>query len=110
MSDSEIFKIPKLKGSSNFDIWSVRLESILTKDSLIEYILADHTAASGSNEGTAVELAAKANKVTSLIKLSLEDGPLLQTRFIKNPYTLYTTLKNYIARKVLVVNLFYIKN
>ena len=50
MSDSEIFKMPKLKGSSNFDIWSIRLEAILTKDSLIEYILADYTAASGSNE------------------------------------------------------------
>jgi hypothetical protein len=46
MSDSEIFKIPKLKGSSNFDIWSLRLESILTKDNLINYILADYTTAS----------------------------------------------------------------
>jgi hypothetical protein len=94
MSDSEIFKIPKLKGSSNFDIWSLRLESILTKDNLIDYILADYTTASNYNETTSLELTNIANKVSSLVKLSLEDGPLLQTRFIKNPYTLYTTLKN----------------
>jgi hypothetical protein len=94
MSDSEIFKIPKLKGSSNFDIWSLRLESILTKDNLIDYILADYTTASNYNETSSLELTTTANKVSSLVKLSLEDGPLLQTRFIKNPYTLYTTLKN----------------
>jgi hypothetical protein len=77
MSDSEIFKIPKLKGSSNFDIWSLRLESILTKDNLIDYILADYTTASNYNETTSLELTNIANKVSSLVKLFLEDGPLL---------------------------------
>jgi hypothetical protein len=96
-----IFKIPKLKGSENYDIWSLRLESIIIEKGYYDYIIADYsssisyTEAINSNNNTkVVELEEIANKATALIKLSLEDGPLLQTRFIKNPYTLYTTLKN----------------
>ena len=37
MSDT-IFKIPKLKGSSNYDIWSIKIEALLTKEGYLEVI------------------------------------------------------------------------
>jgi hypothetical protein len=100
MADT-IFKIPKLKGSENFDIWSLRLESIIIREGTYDYILTDYTSAivykealESENTAKVTEIEQQASNVTAIIKLSLEDGPLLQTRFIKNPFTLYNTLKN----------------
>jgi hypothetical protein len=101
MADT-VFKIPKLKGSQNFDIWSLRIESIITKEGFLDFILEDYSSSEQYREQKAnlaeptklTELDVRASKVISLIRLSLEDSPLLQTRFIKNPYTLYNTLKN----------------
>jgi hypothetical protein len=100
MADT-IFKIPKLKGSENFDIWSLRLESIIIREGTYDYIIADYSSAlvykealESENTAKVTEIKQKASNITAIIKLSLEDGPLLQTRFIKNPFTLYNTLKN----------------
>lgn len=86
-----IFKVPKLKGSSNYDLQSIKLEAILIKEGLIDYINRDLTLLP-IEESSPLE--DKALKTTSLIKLSLEDGPLLQIRFISNPYILQDTIKN----------------
>ena len=40
------------------------------------------------------QLQEKASKANSFIRLALGDGPLLQTRFISNLYTIQNTLKN----------------
>ena len=90
MSDT-IFKIPKLKGSSNYDIWSIKIEALLTKEGYLEVIAHD---LSSLSEATRVLLQDKAIKATSFIKLALEDGPLLQVRYISNPYLLWQMLKN----------------
>ena len=85
------FKIPKLKGSSNYDIWAIRLEALLTKEGFLDVITTD------LNNYTEVErnnLAQKALQCSSYILLTLEDGPLLQVRYIKNPYLLWQNLKN----------------
>jgi hypothetical protein len=37
MADT-IFKIPKLKGSSNYDIWSIRVQAILVEKGYLEVI------------------------------------------------------------------------
>jgi hypothetical protein len=71
----ESIKLPKLKGSSNYDIWAIRIEAILVEKGLYNYI----------NNPSIDPLEEKALKATTLIKLALEDGPLLQTRFISNP-------------------------
>ena len=84
MSDT-IFKIPKLKGSSNYDIWSIKIEALLTKEGYLEVIAHD---LSSLSEGTRVLLQDKAIKATSFIKLALEDRPLLQVKYISNPYLL----------------------
>jgi hypothetical protein len=89
-----IFKIAKLKGSSNYDIWSIRIESILIKDNLDSYININYLDQIGI-EG----LEEQAKKATSLIKLSLEDSPLLQTKTIDNPYLLWDNLKTLYSSK-----------
>ena len=108
MADT-IFKIPKLKGSDNFDIWAIRIENILIKENFYNFILDDYTtpentesiileSQSANPNEERLDILSRtrisANKATSIIKLSLEDGPLLQTRFISNPYILWVTLKN----------------
>ena len=84
MADT-IFKIPKLKGSQNFDIQLLRLESIITKEGFLDFILEDYTSSKIYKQQKAnlvepaklIELDIRASKVISLIRLSLEDGPLL---------------------------------
>ena len=86
-----IFKIPKLKGSSNYNIQSIKIEALLTKESYLEVIA--HNLSSLS-KATRVLLQDKAIKATSFIKLALEDRPLLQVRYISNSYLLQQMLKN----------------
>jgi hypothetical protein len=83
-------KLPKLKGSANYDLWAIRLEAIIVEKGYLSYIL-NNPATIENNIET---LGENAYKATALIKLALEDGPLLQTRFISNPYILWNTLKN----------------
>lgn len=42
MADT-IFKIPKLKGSDNFDIQAIRIENILIKENFYNFILDNYT-------------------------------------------------------------------
>ncbi|XPS72906.1 hypothetical protein M3J07_005050 [Ascochyta lentis] len=83
-------KLPKLKGSANYSIWAIRMQAIIVEKGYLAYIL--------NNPATIVDnienLDENAYKATAIIKLALEDGPLLQTQFINNPYTLWNTLKN----------------
>ncbi|RYE03868.1 MAG: hypothetical protein EOP33_09415, partial [Rickettsiaceae bacterium] len=86
----DAIKLPKLKGSLNYDLWAIRIEAILVEKGYLGYIL--------SNPATTIDnidsIDENAYKATALIKLALEDGPLLQTRFISNPFILWNTLKN----------------
>ena len=80
-----IFKISKLKESSNYNIQSIKIEALLTKEGYLEVIV--HNLSSLS-KATRVLLQDKAIKATSFIKLALEDRPLLQVRYISNLYLL----------------------
>ena len=86
----DTFKIPKLKGSLNYDIQSIRIQAIRIDKGFTRYIAEDLAIYTNSIE----QLEEEALKTTAIIKLALEDGPLLQTRFITNPYTLWITLEN----------------
>ena len=77
----DAIKLPKLKGSLNYDIWAIRVEAIIVEKGYLRYIL-NNPATTSNNTETLEE---DAYKTTALIKLALEDGPLLQTRFISNP-------------------------
>jgi hypothetical protein len=91
MSDNSIFKVTKLKANSNYDIWSINTEALSTKDGLFNVITSDLNIWTEEERQIFNEIALKA---FSLIKLSLEDGPLMRGRFINNPYILWNKLKN----------------
>ena len=61
-----ILKIPKLKGSSNYDIQSIEIEALLTKEGYLEVIAYD---LSSLSEATRALLQDKAIKATSFIKI-----------------------------------------
>lgn len=86
----DAFKLPKLKGSLNYDIQSIRITALIIEKGYSNYIARDLAVIYNNIE----QLEEDALKTTALIKLALEDGPLLQTRFINNPYTLQITLEN----------------
>src|SRR3954471_17070427 len=83
----EQIKLPKLKGSYNYDIWAIRIEAILVEKGYYKYILNNPT----TNSNTLDE---NAYKAAALIKLALEDGPLLQTRYLNNPFLLWNSFKD----------------
>jgi hypothetical protein len=103
MSDS-LLRIPKLQGSNNWDIWSIRIESILIEKGYVDLcqISEDSFIASLNNEELTPEEAsarlesrrALALKALAYIRLSLADGPLLQTKSIRDPYELIKALRN----------------
>ena len=95
MADSSIYRIAKLKGNSNYDIWALRIESVLVKEGCEEIMHIDPSTLTLSNyvQETLVKLKELEKKALSIIKLSLEDGPLLQTKEIKSPFALWNKLK-----------------
>ena len=79
--DSNPFKIQRLKGSTNWDVWALRMEAYLTDKG---YAIAMITPI--FNEGTSKqqieaynrEIEEKSPKAAAIIRLCLEDGPLIQ--------------------------------
>ena len=90
MADN-IFKIPKLEVSSNYDIWSIRIESLLIQQGYLDVMSIDITTLSIEEHNLLQE---KASKATSYIRLALGDGPLIATRYITNPFLLWNKLKD----------------
>jgi hypothetical protein len=94
MSDSNL-KIEKLTGSSNWDIWAIRMEAVLIEKGYYDVMTTDPNSASvldiaddARRQYTSLSL-----KATAQIRLSLGNGPLIQTKAITNPYLLWATLK-----------------
>jgi gag-polypeptide of LTR copia-type len=92
--ESNQHRFPKLKGSNNYEIWSIRMEaSICEKGYLDVMTLVD---LSGYDEATVKELIVKRNdrtfRAAAIIRLSLEDGPLIQTRGINDALDLWNRL------------------
>ena len=84
MAESSL-KIPKLQGSANWDIWALQIEAVLIEKGYYDVMI---LLAIVSPEN---ELLAK--KAISIIRLSLGDGPLLQTKTITSPIVLWNELK-----------------
>ena len=83
---NSVNKVPKLKGSINYNIQSIRITSILIDKDVFNAIKNTESASKSS--------AKDVNKALALIRLSLEDRPLLQTRFISSAIELQDSLKN----------------
>ena len=133
-------KFPKLKGSSNYDIWSLRASAQLTKEG---YLMVMHPPTQQEPETPAsvditqldqeqqkaykatVELynTQKAQyeeyttkrremslKAAALIRLIIEDGPLIQTRYIEDASALWNQLQVLYATKGFVSDFLLIKD
>ena len=83
MSDSNSLKIPKLKGSSNYQIWKVYMHAYLCAKKCKkaiedkEYVDEDKIA-----------------EALSHIRLHLEPEPLIQTQHVMSAYVIWTILGN----------------
>jgi len=71
MSIIDKVHIPKLKGSTNYIIWAVRMKAILTEKDLVNFIFEDSTSP-------------KNYKALSNIQLYCDDGPLLYIRDLES--------------------------
>ena len=85
--------IPKLLGQSNYEIWSLRMQSVLIEKGLGDYIIASFPT-TGLTEDNVKEIKLKADRALALIRLSISDGPLLQIRNIITPLEAWNSLKN----------------
>ena len=70
---SEKISITKLTGQSNYEVWSLRVQSLLVKRSLSNAIVDD-----GASLKTETD-----QKALATIRLTIEDRPLLQIRHSK---------------------------
>jgi gag-polypeptide of LTR copia-type len=121
--DSSSYKFPKLKGSSNWEIWSLRASAVLTQKGYIAVMRLptmvlpteptsrdpstldedQNNAQNLTQETYRQELVryqnymadreAQSYQAASLIRLLLEDGPLLQTRNINDANLLWNRLQ-----------------
>ena len=84
------FTISKLKGSENYEIWALRMQSLLIKEQCWSFL------DSAKDAAKAVE---HANKALALIRLAIEDGPLLQIRNLITPQDAWEGLKKLYSPK-----------
>ena len=80
---SEKISIPKLIGQSNYEVWSLRVESLLVKGSLGDAIKEEATPKPEIDQ-----------KALANIRLTIEDGPLLQIRHSKTALEAWKLLKD----------------
>ena len=85
---SEKISIPKLIGQSNYEVWSLRVESLLVKGSLGDAIEEEATPKPEIDQ-----------KALANIRLTIEDGPLLQIRHSKTALEAWKLLKNLYSPK-----------
>ena len=69
----DTFKIPKLKGSLDYDICSIRIQAIIINKGFTRYIAEDLAIYTNS----IVQLKEEDLKTTAIIKLALEESSLL---------------------------------
>jgi hypothetical protein len=105
-------KIPKLKGSENWELWSIRMSAVLAEKSYFDALnppeaeptpepsrtttRAQAAVITAEEEEISKEAATKAEqslKALALIRLNLADGLLLQTRNENTAFLLYNKLK-----------------
>ena len=98
--ETSIIKINKLKGSRDFEVWALRMEAFLTEKDYHD-VMVDPTPPEVKKDDPESQKAfeaywAKRNirstKACALIRLTLDDGPLIQTRGITDALTLWNRL------------------
>jgi hypothetical protein len=81
--DNTVGKIPKLKGSSNYDLWAIRMQAILTDRGYTDVMLeTNYKTVKDFKEESEYKLwktpwEERSLRACALIRLHLEDGPLI---------------------------------
>lgn len=102
-------RFPRLKGSENWEAWSIRIKALLAKEKLLIALGPMQRAPDPPSEPNQIaqeiyetligqypqyitEYQEKSPLAASYIQLALEDGPLYQTQHIEGAYELWTAL------------------
>ena len=82
MSDNSLFRFQRLKGSQNWEFWALRMEAYIIdkgyESALYPVVLYDEK--TGTKQDYEVYLRdreTKSLKASTLIRLAIEDGPLI---------------------------------
>jgi hypothetical protein len=75
--------IAKLKGSNNYEVWSLYITAYFIKKGVYNAILTSNGIDKNINQ-----------KALSNILLLIEDGPLLQIQYINTAFKAWNSLKN----------------
>jgi len=94
------FNIEPLKGEQNYELWNIRIESLLAKEGLTKYLKIPNFGYEPVVEGEEpINESPEAAKTTAIIKLNLADGPLLQIRHIFKAFDVWAALKDLYSPK-----------
>ena len=99
MSDHSLFRFPRLKGSQNWEFWALRMEAFIIDKGYETalYPVTPFDATTTTEEAYKVYLIdreSKSHKAAALIRLSVEDGPLIQIKGLKDAISIWDTLKD----------------
>ena len=73
----------RLKGTENYEIWSLRIRSLLTKEACADFLKLE------GDESTSK----KAEDAFAILRLVYDDGPLLQVRNLMTPQAIWAALE-----------------
>jgi len=87
MGNSDKTSIPKLKGTENFMIWQMRCHALLTKDGYLKAI-------SATSNGTISCTGDQNDKALAVIRINVEDSPLLTIKNCSTAIEAWEKLEN----------------
>jgi hypothetical protein len=98
MSDNSLFRFPRLKGSQNWEFWALRMEAYIIdkgyETALYPVVLYDETGTKEDYEVYLRDRETKSLKASALIRLAVEDGPLIQLKGLKSAIEIWDRLKD----------------
>jgi hypothetical protein len=99
MSDNSLFRFPRLKGSQNWEFWALRMEAYIIDKGYESalYPVVPYDELTGTKQDYEVYLRdreTKSLKASALIRLAVEDGPLIQLKGLKSAIAIWDRLKD----------------
>ena len=94
------YNISLLKGTENYELWSIRIRALLAENELTSYISQPNLDIElVIEDGLSILLFKEVEKIKSIILLNLVDEPLVQIQHIEKPYDIWEALRNLYASK-----------
>ena len=98
MGDNNLYRFPRLKGSQNWEFWSLRMEAYIIdkgyENALYPITPFDpKTITKVAYNAYLQDRENKSPRAAALIRLALEDGPLIQVKGLKDAISIWDRLK-----------------